>query len=127
MSRSLHVVDLQTKTENHVIAVDVAFFDSGRKEYVVSIHDTEIGPQTRSVLFDFAVPSCVPVETVARFNAKRLAFHAANWKNVPGVMELITKILKVRGLSLAEEAKAITGITEPTVKTEVDEPEETED
>ena len=107
MSRSLHVIDLQTETENHVIAIDVMFFDSRRKEYVMSIHDTEIGPQTRSVLFDFAVPSSVPIEQVSRYSAKRLAEHAANWKNVAGVKELIDKILEVRKLELTPEARQV--------------------
>lgn len=110
MSRSIHVIDLQTTTENHVISVDVSFHDSRRKEYVVSLHDTEIGAQTRSILFDFAVPSSVPIETVSRFNAKRLAEHAANWKTIPGVKELIARILTVRKLELTAEAKIIAGI-----------------
>lgn len=111
-SRSINVADLETTTPNHVLGVTVGFFDSRQKRYVINIHDVEIKTlssdfTSRAVLFDFACKSSVDIETVSRFNAKRLAEHAGNWKNIAGVKELIAEILKVRKLELTDSAKAI--------------------
>lgn len=82
-ARSIKVVDLETTTPNHVIEIDAMYFDSRNKQYVLSIHDVEVSENFRSVVFDFAVESTLPIEKTNRFNAGRLQYHANNWKIVP--------------------------------------------
>lgn len=109
-NRSINVLDLETMKPNHVIEVKVSYWDGGRKRYVLNMHAVEINPPFRSTMIDFAVKSTIELETVGRFNAKRLSEHATNWKNAQGVKELIEEICKGRGLELTAEAKAIVGI-----------------
>lgn len=113
MGRSVKIVDLETETSNHVIGIEACFFDSRNKEYVLTLHDVEIGEHSRSVMFDFAVPSVLSIEKdVKRFSDKRLREHAINWKNVKGVKPLIEQICKVRKLKLTAEARKIAELPE---------------
>lgn len=95
----------------HVISIDVMYFDSRLKQYVLHVDDTEIsnsaGCEARSVMVDFAHKTNLLIEETKRFSEKRLKELAANWKNVSGLRELIAEICKVRGLELTEASKKI--------------------
>lgn len=107
---SINIADLTTTSQNVVIHVRVGFSDRARR-YAVYADMVEINGDFRSMVIDFRCPGSVTIENnVKRFSQKTLQKHADNWRNTPGVKELIEKILEVRELELTEEAKAFAGL-----------------